>query len=136
MTQRASAINADSAAMMMDRLEEYIGRELTQDERNEIEVWQKGKALAPLTGFYGWEVVMEMLRSYAEDAIQRLIVTDPGDTTNIVGFHAAAYAANKIYHNFATDVKNAIDKKTPEIMRGYVKKHIANGAPDSETPAI
>lgn len=115
----AQKITRDAAQMMLDRIESISGRELSPEEREDIEAWQRGTALSQLTSFYGWEVAMDMLRSYAEDQLQKLVNTDPADRDNVIGYHAAAFAANKIFFCFLEDVKNYIarSQNVPAAVR-------------------
>lgn len=104
---------------LISNLEARRGQEFTDEQRGEIELWSKGRALAQIVGFYGWEVAMEMLSQYVVDATERLVATDPGDEKERNAQHAIAHAASKIVRMFREDVLNAINasQKTPDVVK-------------------
>src|SRR5437660_4261202 len=94
-----------SSEVMVDRLRGLLNRDLTEDETTSIYHWQKGRALQQTLATAGWEVVVEMLQSYAETAIQDLLSTDPANERNVIANHAVAFAANRIFRLFLDDVQ-------------------------------
>src|SRR5258708_39213572 len=108
--------------MMIERLESVRGP-LTEDEKDELILWDKGRALLQITSLNGYEVVLEILQSYAEKAIQQLIATDPANRDEVLANQSVAFASNKMFRNFAEDVNNAItaSAKTPEFLKQQVR---------------
>ncbi len=108
--------------MMIERLESVRGP-LTEDEKDELILWDKGRALLQITSLNGYEVVLEILQSYAEKAIQQLIATDPANRDEVLANQSVAFASNKMFRNFVEDVNNAItaSAKTPEFLKQQVR---------------
>ena len=113
----------DSAELVISQVEQLRGTPLSAEERDEVYLWQKGRALAQLKTFYGWDVVCEMLQEYVSDAARALMKTDPADEKQVKAWHATAYAANNILTNFTTDVDTAIEaaKITPECVKNEIR---------------
>lgn len=106
----------DSAEQIIATLESG-GQTLSEEEKNEIAIHQKGRALEHVVNTFGWDVVLEMLQDYVSDASRQLIDMPPGDS-RVVQAHAAASAVNDLYYKFIRDVKNAIDisRTTPSAL--------------------
>ena|SRR5260221_172336 len=117
---------AISRDMMIERLESFRGEPLTQDEKDELILWDKGRSLNQIVSLNGYEVILEMLQSYAEKAIQELLNADPASKEDVLANHSIAFVSHKIFRNFVTDVNNAVEasKKTPE----FLKKSLRNPA--------
>jgi len=88
-------------------------------QRDEVELWLKGRALASVVNSNGWDVVLEILQGYASQEVDRLMNTDPGEKDKVFAAHAVAYAASRIYKLFVEDVNNCIRASinTPEVVR-------------------
>ncbi len=97
---------------------------LSEEELNQIELWEKGRALAQLTSMYGFEVMKEMLQSYVTDQVEQLLETDPGDKDEVIAIHAVAFAANRVYNKFIQDIDNAVraSSETPECIKASARK--------------
>lgn len=110
---------SDSAKIAINQLETLHNRSLEPEEKNEVEIWLKGRALAQVVGFPGWEVAIEMLQSYAEKEIQDLIKTDPAEKEKILSYHAVAFAADGIFRRFTEDTKNFVEasRNTPNLVK-------------------
>jgi len=120
----------DSAEALVDHLER-AGLELSPEERAEIDLHQKGRALAQKVNFPGWQVALEMLQSYVLKATEVLVNMTPGDPA-VPTAQAAASAASQIYSKFVQDVQAAISasEQTPEVLkRGY--KRFVGAPPES-----
>ena len=105
--------------MMFDRLEKMRGVELSSEEKHEINLWNKGRALNQIIVTEGWQVVLEILASYAGDATEKLVSTDPAETKEVLANHAIAFAAGRIYSNFVGDVNSAVEASriTPDCVK-------------------
>lgn len=113
----------DTADAISRLIETTRGAGLNDEERGQIELWQKGKALQQLTSVYGWEVLLEMMQSYPQDAIRQLLIVPPGDNDRVIAAHAVAYALNDFYTKFIEDVNNAIENgKAPDFVKQNVHK--------------
>jgi hypothetical protein len=88
---------------------EAVGQVLTDEERAEVILWEKGKALSSIVGGYGWDVVLEVLKDYEESSVFKLKQIDPSQKEEVLAEHAVMYAAARIYNSFVTDVQNAVD---------------------------
>jgi hypothetical protein len=111
--------------LMLDRLETMRKQPLTDEEKHEVNLWNKGRALSQIIVTEGWEVVLEMLQSYAGDAIEQLMKIVPGDDKEVVFQHAVAYAAGKIYTNFISDANQAVEAS--RVTPGCVKEGLKAG---------
>lgn len=100
------------------------GRALTEEEEYEIQQWQNGRDLSQITHLPGWEVVLSMLKSYSDDATEKLLTTDPGNVDEVRAAHATAYAARRIVILFQEDALRAVEasRKTPGIVSSEVRK--------------
>lgn len=92
---------------------------LTEEERGELDLWDKGRALKELTGFYGWEVLLEMWKDYKQSAVDHLLATDPAQRDEAAVSHAIAWAINRQINIFLEDVGRAIEasKQSPSAMK-------------------
>lgn len=109
----------DITEPIIAQLETIRGKELTPEERDEIVLWEKGRSLAHQVNAPGWDVVLEMLQSYATNEIETLARTDPSNRDAVLAAHAIFYAANGIFVRFKEDVFRAIEasRKTPESLK-------------------
>ena len=110
------SIHKDSAEMIIAQIEGATNKALTQDEKDGIYVWQKGKALEQITSNYGWEVVLEMLRDYVATANEELVKLSPAKNKKVTAQHAIVHALGKLYENFVQDVQSAISAEVPECL--------------------
>lgn len=114
--------NQDSAEYIIGQLEDIFQRPLTDEEKFEITLWQKGKALQQISNFHGWQVAIDTLKQYPQQLYEDLMNTAPGDKDLIAAKHAAAYGSNETYRLFLQDIQTAIDAPTPEIVKeGFIK---------------
>lgn len=95
-----------------------LGSELTDEDRDEISLWHKGKALAHVVNTDGWDVVLEILQGYVTNAVDQVAKVKPGDTDRILAAHSILYATSEIHRIFVEDVQAAIDaaRKPPDIL--------------------
>lgn len=107
-------------------LEEINSRKLDETEQYDIELWQRGRALAHCVNSQGWEVVIDLLRGYADKEAVRLISIDPGDREAVLAAHAVAYAAGRIYTIFVEDVANLVQRSqaVPTVVREGLKSPV------------
>lgn len=105
--------------IMYDRLEKMRGVALTEEEKYEIDMWGRGRALAQIVVTEGYQEVLNILQSYAGDAVERSMLIVPGDNEEILAQHAVAFTATKIYSNFISDVAKAVEasRTTPEVVK-------------------
>ena len=115
--------NQDSGEYICEQLEGIFNRPLTDEEKFEITLWQKGKALQSLLNFeYGWQVAIDTLKQYPQQLYEDLMETAPGDKDLIAAKHAAAYGSNETYRRFVQDIQAAISTPMPEIVKqGFLK---------------
>lgn len=109
---------------IVEQLERNNGKPLEEEERAEVELWQKGRALSHQVNAPGWDVVLEILQNYVTQNINQILNTDPGNKDEVLATHAVAFAASRIYRLFREDVANAIEasKRTPECLKEGLRK--------------
>lgn len=114
------------------QLENINGRSLVDDEQYQVDQWQKGRALAHVVNSPGWDVVLEILGSYAAKEAERLIGTDPGNKDAVLAAHATAFAAGRIYALFVEDAQNLVtaSSRVPDVVREGLK-HTSPVPPES-----
>lgn len=106
------------------QLETINGRGLEGDELYDIDQWQKGRALAHVVNSPGWDVVLEILSSYATKEAERLVNTDPGNKDAVLAAHATAFAAGRIYTLFVEDANNLVtaSNHVPNVVKEGLKR--------------
>lgn len=121
--------NRETADQVCDRLETLHGRVLSEEERGELDLWNKGRALHQLVNFYGFEVLREMITSYGTSAMEQLLRVPPGDE-RVVAVHAAAYGINDMVTKLFQDIDAAIQASatTPAVLKHGLQK-ISSEAP-------
>jgi hypothetical protein len=109
--------------ILYDRLEQMRGIPLLEEEKHEIDMWNRGRALAQIFPTEGYQEVLAILQSYATDQIEKLVNTDVADKDNILAFHAMAHTAGKIFSNFVQDVAAAVEasRTTPDCVKQGLK---------------
>lgn len=117
---------------LSDRIASVLGKELSEEEQFQIDQWQNGQSLADMIQHPGWEVIVNMLKSYRDEALFRLAATDPGNIDEVRTNHAVFYSAERILNNFQQDVNRAIEasKTTPFIVKDGVKR-FSSAPPES-----
>lgn len=73
----------------------------------ELEAYEKGRQLKTLVHTPGWEIVVDMLKSYRDKAFDQLTSLIPGDPS-VPTAHAAASALKQQFEYFMADLDNAI----------------------------
>lgn len=113
----------DTSDQIIERLENLSNQSLNQFEKDEIEVWNKGRALGFIVNSFGWDVVREMLQSYVTKEIDRLISTDPANRDEVLANHAVAFSASRIYSVFMEDVQRCVEaaSRTPESVKAGLR---------------
>ena len=105
------------------QFESIIGRELRDEEKDKITLWEKGRLLAQILQSPVWQVVLEMLQSYPVHSLERLAAMDPGDRDGVLAEQAVAYAGNRIFLNFQEDVAHAVEasRSAPDFVSAALK---------------
>lgn len=103
---------------LIDQIVKYCNRDLREEERIAVEWWVKGRSLAPLMESDGFQVVMEILESYAATDERRLLNLPAGDPA-VVAAHAAATTSRVNLARLKEDMAAAIDaaKDVPEVVK-------------------
>lgn len=108
---------------LVEKLEIVNDKPLSEEDRDEVERWRKGRDLAFVVNSQGWDVIREMLQSYVTKEVDRLLSVDPGKGDEVLAAHAVAYSANRIYTIFMQDVQSCIETtRTPLIVRESIGK--------------
>src|SRR6185312_1668737 len=102
----------------VDRAEQEQGAPLDNEQLDELELWQKGRALAGVPP-HAWEVIFEMVDSYADDSMRQLARINPGNVDQVRGQHAVYFGLNQMSIAFRNDVAAAVEasKTPPEFLR-------------------
>jgi len=97
---------------------ERAGIELTDEERYEIDLYNRGRDLAHLVPSPGWDTALAMLQSYPANAVRDLMGLAPGDPA-VETAHAAASGAAQVVAHFIQDVQNAVDasRQMPDALK-------------------
>lgn len=100
------------------KVNSLTGKEMSEEEANEIRMYMVGRELAHIVDLPGWQVALEMLAGYANKASEDLIRMAPGDP-RVPNTHAAASALADLYRKFIQDVANAVEMsdKAPDLVR-------------------
>jgi len=107
---------ADIENMMVDRVESALGRKLTEEEKFELILWDRGRTLAPQVQTESWQIILDSIKSYVDDAAEALVFMSPGSTT-LKEAHAVAYALKTFYIKFQEDIFRAINAPTPQVLK-------------------
>ena len=115
---------AFSSEQYIERIEQLRGKELNPEQRAEIDLWQKGKALAQIVGTEGWEIAQDTLNEFPKDLTEQLLSTSPADRDAVLATHAAAYAATMIIRNYRRAILEALEaaQKMPDTIKTGLKE--------------
>lgn len=108
---------------MVDTLNK-VGNPLTDEQQEEIDLWNKGRSLGFVVNSQGWDVIREMMGSYVAKEVDRLLSIDPGSRDEVIAAHAVAFAARRIFTVFVEDVQRAVNaaRSTPPIVKERLSK--------------
>ena len=99
------------------RIEEISGQPLEEDQRLEIQIWQRGRVLASIPP-HAREEIEGMLEGYVRTDADSLIAQDPADTAAVLSKHAQAHASARLLVRFTSDFELAVNSsKTPDIVK-------------------
>src|SRR5262249_36339333 len=105
-----------------------LGRELTDEEKNDVIVWEKCRDLSHFVeGFpHEWKLMREMLLSQVIDVRNQwnsLLMKSPSPELNIEIMHAKANGACEAISNFIASVDNAPDlaREVPSIIKNSIE---------------
>lgn len=106
------------------KLEALRGKALDPEELQEIELFEKGRALQQIAYTQGWEVVKEMLEGYVRGAIEELASLSPAKKEEILAQHAVTFAITELYKNLMRDIDHAIEtsKRPPTVVTEQLRK--------------
>lgn len=112
------------AEKLSQQIEAAFEGNITDEQRDEIDLWQKGRALQQITTFYGWEVMKEMLEDYAIDAERKLASIDPASQKEVLSQHAVAFASRRLINIFVEDVRRAVEmsRRTPDVVKQAARR--------------
>ena len=112
-------------SLMVDRVEGGLGRALTDEERFEITMWDRGRTLAQVINTEAWEILLDTIKSYVDGATEALLRLSPGDA-NVKEAHAVAFALSDFYQKFQQDVNQAVTTSTvtPAVLKAAVRSPV------------
>ena len=108
--------------LIRNRVEQSLGRELAPEEFAEIQIWDRGKRLASVVNYEGWNDVVEMLKGYVEKADRELREIPPWKKEEASVAHAILFAANEVVTTFLRDVQMAIQAERPAALEEAVRR--------------
>lgn len=105
-------------SLMVERVQGSLGRQLSEEEKYEIELWDRGRTLAQVINTDAWTITLDTLKSYADNATLDLLKLSPGNE-NVKEAHAVAYALNDLFVKFQEDVNRAVNSSmvTPAVLK-------------------
>jgi hypothetical protein len=117
---------------MAEGIEMVSGQPLTDEEREQVELWELGRIWGQVYGTPLWDTIVATLTSYVEDAKSRVAGTDPRDPNEVRAEQAILYASNRLRNVFVEDVERAIEasRKPPEVVKRGLRA-IRPGPPES-----
>ncbi len=89
----------------------------------EVAAYEKGRQLRTIMNSPGWEVLLDTLKAYRDEAADRLLDMDPGDP-NVLTAHAAASALRQQFAFLQADLDNAVkvaSSPSPELTQYLVE---------------
>lgn len=104
---------------LVEQVESALRRELEEHERQEVELWRRGRSLSGLINSPAWETLQATIAEYPRQAIDDLLRVKPGDNDRVLAAHAVAYALNEFHEHLQQDLQAAIDAsdRTPDVVR-------------------
>jgi hypothetical protein len=107
---------------MVERIESSLGRTLTEEERFEVELWDRGRTLAQVIHTEAYTILIATLKSYADRATYDLLKLSPG-SDHVKEAHAAAYALNDLFVKFQEDINQAVTNSmtTPSVLKNAAR---------------
>lgn len=118
----------DKTEQMLAALKADFGRDLTEEEENGIQIWQKCRELSHFVeGFpQEWSIFKQMLKNYLSDferQWQNAMTQEPGKIGDLAVMQAQAYGAQKVVSAFISDVENAplLAKEVPESIKEWAR---------------
>lgn len=79
-----------------------------EDIETELRLYEFGRTLRPVVISPAWEILVDTIKSYVEDADLQVRKLVPGDPS-VVASQAALYALDQFFTKFQEDVKRAVD---------------------------
>lgn len=109
-------------SLMISRIEGSIGRSLTDEEKYEVELWDRGRTLAQVVNTEAYTILVDTLKSYADRATYDLLKLSPG-SEHVKEAHAAAYALNELFVKFQEDINHAVvnSTTTPSVLKNSAR---------------
>jgi len=91
------------------------------DIDRDLSLYDMGRSLRAVVHTPGWEIVLDTLKSYKDQAVEDLVALAPGDPT-VPTVHAAASALSDQFSKFQQDIDRAIEfaANPPEALQEYL----------------
>jgi hypothetical protein len=107
-----------SADILAAELGETLGDGLTDEDRHELDLWEKGRELQSIVNTRGFEIVLAVLQQYVDLTNQTLIEMSPGDP-DVIPAHAAASALYDLNIKFRQDINAAVEAshRSPNALK-------------------
>src|ERR1017187_2383751 len=122
--------NVDSN-QIISKIEEIGGQSLEEEQKLEIELWQRGRTLAAVPP-HAVEEIQVMLEGYVRKDADDLIAEDPANRDAVIARHAQAHASARLLVRFQSDFQNAIKaaSRTPDVVKNGIR-YVSQVPPDA-----
>lgn len=111
-----------SESLMVERIQGSLGHELSEEDKFEVELWERGRTLAQVINTEAYTILVATLKDYADKAVGALLKIPPG-SEHVPEAHAAAYALSDLYVKFQEDIQNAVNSSmtTPAVVKNMAR---------------
>jgi hypothetical protein len=108
----------DRESLMVSRLEVLLNRPLNDEDKFNVEQWDRGRVLAQVIHTDAWTILMDTIKLDIDKATQELLDLPPGHK-DVPTAHAAVSALVDFYRKFQQDIEGAITASmtTPAIVK-------------------
>jgi hypothetical protein len=92
----------------------------TESLAEELAIYQRGQQLARIVRDPAWQIVVDTIQSYADNADADLRRLPPGDST-VPTAHAVVFALDDLAKKFNFDVQNAVNLQPSDELKAYIR---------------
>jgi len=104
-----------------EQIERLNDTPLSDEQRYELELWNRGRALQQIHGGFGWDVIEEIHQEIMQYEIEKLMNTHPEQVDAVRAQHAIAFAKVDFVREFKAKVQEALNQGLPETMKQQIR---------------
>jgi hypothetical protein len=121
----------DREDIIISRLEAVLNRPLTEEDKEELKLWDRGRVLGQIVHTDAWAILLDTIKVKVDRAVATLLDLPPGHP-DVPTAHAAASALTQFSIQIQQDVNDAIaaSMEQPQVLREAGKVHTP-APPDS-----